>query len=94
MKDREYFLQRAVLKANLPGETIPGTSLVELFGKNRVLIENHCGIVGYSGEKICAKCVWGTIHIEGSKLRIACMTKKQLVILGEISTIYLDKGSL
>lgn len=83
-------LQQAAISANLPGEPVPGTSLVELFGKSRVLIENHYGIIGYSDTKICARSTWGEIIIEGVCLRIACMTKKQLVVIGEINTIYLN----
>lgn len=93
MKDREKILQNAAVKANLPGETIPGTSLVEIFGTNRVLIEKHCGITGYSDSKICARCSWGEIYVEGAGLRIACMTKQQLIIMGEITSIYLNKRS-
>lgn len=89
--DRKNLMQNAVIRANLPGEKIPGTSLVELFGNNRVLIENHCGIVGYSDRKVCVRCVWGEINVEGIDLRIACMTKQQLIILGAITSIYLDK---
>lgn len=91
MKDREKCLQNVAIKANLPGEKIPGTSIVELFGKNRVLIENHFGIIDYSDKRICTRSVWGEIYIEGSGLRIACMTKQQLVILGEIESIKLNK---
>lgn len=93
MKDREKMLQNATMKANLPGETIPGTSLVEIVGTSRVLIERHCGIIGYSDKKICARCSWGEIYVEGSELRIAFMTKQQLIIMGEISSIYLNKRS-
>ena len=91
MENREKFLQGAAIKANLPGEKIPGTSLVELFGKNRVLIENHCGIIAYSDSRICTRTAWGEIAIEGNGLRIACMTKQQLVILGETESVKLIK---
>lgn len=91
MKNREKFLQDAAIKANLPGEKFPGTSLVELFGKNRVLIENHCGIIAYSDSRICTRTPWGEIAIEGKGLRIACMTKQQLIILGEIESAKLNK---
>lgn len=86
-------LQRAAVRANLPGEAIPGKSLVELYGTNRVLIEKHCGITGYSDRKICVRCMWGEMYIEGTDLSIACMTQHQLIILGNITSILLNKGS-
>lgn len=93
MKDREKWLQKATVRANLPGESIPGTSLVELFGDKRVLIENHCGVAGYSDGMICVRCNCGQIQIEGAELRIAHMTKQQLVILGNVHSICFNKGS-
>lgn len=93
MKDRENIFHQAAVKVGLPGESIPGATLVELFGTNRVLIERHCGITGYSDVKICVRTVWGEIFVEGAKLKIACMSNKQLIITGDIISVYLNKRS-
>ena len=93
MKDHEKFLQRTVVGTGLPGESIPGVSLVEMFGTNRVLIEKHCGITGYSDTKISVRTTWGEIVIEGHDLKIVCMSKQQLIITGCIVSAFLNKRS-
>ena len=61
--------------------------IVELVGQNRVLIENHQGVLGYSLEEICVKADFGTIRICGCDLRIMQLSKEQLVICGHIDTL-------
>ena len=66
--------------------------LVELMGDRRVLIEHHCGVSSYTGEEVTVRVAYGMIRIQGSGLCIARMCREQLVILGRIRSVALEKG--
>lgn len=82
-------LERLTQHLDLPGEPIPGQSLVEIAGDNRVLIENHHGMIQYSGEKIGVKTSFGSILVCGRNMELCTMSRDQLVIKGCIDSICL-----
>lgn len=92
MKYREKVLDRLALNADLPGEVLPGLPLVEIAGDSRVLVENHSGVTSYGCNEIRVKVRFGLLHICGSCLKLARMTKNQLVITGRIDSIALQRG--
>ena len=92
MKNRSKVIERIPFIMDLPGEPIPGQPLVELAGEHRVLIENHWGVTEYSCSEIRAKVKYGQLSVHGEGLRLACMTKHQLVITGRIDGITLHRG--
>lgn len=61
--------------------------LVEICGRNRVLIENHLGIYGYATEEITVKVRCGCIHVLGCNLRVSKVCKEKLIILGRIDSV-------
>lgn len=67
--------------------------LVELVGQNRVLIENHQGVLAYSTDEIQIKVSYGCVIVKGTKLQLLEMSKMQLVICGRIDSIQLFGGS-
>ena len=73
----------------LSGEPIPGQFLAEILGDNRLLIENHKGILEYTREKIRIKCGFGSVSVCGSGLEIFRMSKEQLIIRGRIDVVSL-----
>ena len=79
------------VKMNMERELLPRELLVELFSFHRVVIENHCGVIKYEPESICVKTKEGVLHVLGESLLLAIMTKEQLVITGEISSVRLEK---
>ena len=80
-------------RLDLPGEQLPGQVLVEILGKNRVLIEHHRGVREYSTERIGVTVKYGIVQISGTGLRLRCMTDEQLVITGCIEAVeLLGKG--
>jgi len=87
MKNGQHFLERIADGADLPGEPIPGGSLVEIAGDTRVLIENHYGITQYSRERICVKVKFGLVSICGCNLELIRMTREQLIISGRIEQV-------
>lgn len=70
---------------------LPNTPLVELAGQNRVLIENHLGVLAYSLEEIQVKVKYGKLSVTGDNLRLLQLSKEQLVITGRIDGIQLHR---
>lgn len=89
MKKDRNILQWIAEGADLAGEPIPGQSLVELSGDCRVLIENHCGVIEYSRERIGIGVKFGQVTVCGCGLELCRMTREQLIICGRIDTISL-----
>lgn len=92
MKYHNKVLDRFVMGADLPGEVLPGLPLVEIAGDSRVLVENHSGVTSYSCAEIRVKVRFGLLCICGNSLRLAKMTRNQLVITGRIDSISLQRG--
>ncbi len=63
------------------------TPLVELTGRNHVLIENHSGVLKYSLDEIQVKVSYGKLVIKGQKLHLLQMNSEQLVIKGMIDAL-------
>ena len=89
MKQHDGLFTRLATDLELPGEVLPGQSLVELAGDNRVLIENHRGVVEYSRCRIGVAVRCGQIQVCGSGLELARMSQDQLVIIGQVESIHL-----
>ena len=68
-------------------------TLIELYGNERVLIEEHRGILGYGDEEIRVGTSFGMAVIEGLELRLCCMSRSQLVIRGRIGSVRTEVGS-
>lgn len=59
-------------------------TLAEIYGKDRVLVEQHRGIQSYGTECIRIGATYGVLVVEGEGLRLCCMSRSQLVIRGAI----------
>ena len=71
-------------------ELVPGVPIVEICGKERVLIENHKGIIGYSCCEIRVKVQNGCVCVCGRHLKLSKMSKTRLVITGGICGVTLQ----
>lgn len=87
MRNHENKAAKLPLKLDLSAEILPAQTLVEIFGTDRVVIENHKGIVQYDNCQICVKNQKGFITVIGKCLNIARMSKEQLVIIGCIERV-------
>lgn len=85
----KHLLEKVARAVDLSGEPIPGMPLVEIVGERAVLIENHCGVISYSQERVAVKTKSGCICVLGSGLVLTRMSKEQLRICGTIRTIEL-----
>lgn len=85
------FLEQLTQSADMSGECLPGQSLLELLGDNRVLIERHRGVQEYSRERIGIKMRYGQVVVCGCGLEMIHMSREQLVIRGRIDCITLHR---
>ena len=83
--------QRLTEGMDLAGETLPGTTIAELAGDRRVLIEGHRGVTEYCRERITVKVNFGWLSIHGCGLELRQMSKQQLVVSGRIDGIGLRR---
>ncbi len=92
MKRSRNFFQNLPQRSADP-EVFPVVPIVELAGCNRVLVENHLGVMEYSLEKVGIKMKYGELHICGCNLMLAHMTKVKLIVTGQIDNIALIRRS-
>ncbi len=94
MVDRKHIWDRVAVAADLSCEPLPKQTLVEIAGERRVLIENHCGVSGYSSNEIWVKVRSGKVAICGDGLELVKMTKEQLVVIGRIEYVRFCHGGI
>lgn len=70
--------------------TLKLRTLAEVYGQERVLIEQHRGILSYGTECIRIGTTYGQLVVEGDGLRICCMSRSQLVIRGRIQLLRME----
>lgn len=68
-------------------EMLSRLPVVEIVGEDRVLIENHLGVVGYSSEEVQIKVCYGILSVSGYSLKFLQINKEQLVINGKINSV-------
>lgn len=88
MKTRRSFLDYFSEKSE-DAEAVPFYPIVEIAGTQRVLVENHLGVIQYSGESVGIRMKYGKIYICGCNLLIRHMTKVKLVVTGRIDRVNL-----
>lgn len=89
--NRSNMLRNITEKAGLQAEALPGVSLLELSGDDRILVENHRCVVGYTDSEVLIRVSFGLIQITGQGLLLSCAKKEQLIIHGNIACITLIK---
>lgn len=88
-------LERMAAGTDMDGQELTYRPIVEILDTQRVLIENHFGIMRYSREEILVKVHFGCIRICGSAMEVLCMSRDQLVIRGKICGVsLLGRGEL
>ncbi len=74
-------------KKQLQPDAIRPRTLAELYGTERLLVEQHRGILGYGTECIRIAATFGQLVVEGEDLRLCCMSRSQLVIRGKLRSL-------
>lgn len=91
MSRGEGLWNRLTESADLWEEPLPGQTIVEIAGTQRLLIENHGGVLSYSRDCIIAKVRFGCIQVCGCALQIRRMSREQLIISGRIDSVALHR---
>lgn len=91
MRSIKKMAEQIPIKMDLCSELMPGQLLVEILDYGRVLVENHCGVIMYTPCEICIRSSKGMVRVLGEQLMLARMTKEQLVIIGNILQVCLEK---
>lgn len=78
----------------LPGEILTNSCRVTLLGQERLVIENHQGLLAYTGSQILLQTPDGRLRITGENLNIGAIAPDQVSVDGPIRGLeYLDGGS-
>lgn len=88
MKDKRSILEYLSIQSE-DVEAIPLLPIIEIAGNQRVLIENHLGVVQFSTEKIGIGVKYGEVLVCGCNLALRHMSKSKLVITGQIQQLCL-----
>lgn len=82
-------MQEPFFPPEVTGQAVKTT----MTGGNRVYIEQHQGLLGYTEEEALFRTAEGTLRIAGHSLRFALYTASEAVVTGEIDQITLQGGS-
>lgn len=80
-------LEKAADILNVPSEAVAGTPRVTVTGTQRVHIENHRGLLGYTADEVLVNAVGKMIKISGSGLELDAMSDMELVVTGSVRSV-------
>jgi len=81
---RSGLLESAADTFDLPGEVLLDLPRLTVTGGQRVMVENHQGLMDYSPETIVVAGGRVTLKIIGSSLELRAMTAGALLITGDV----------
>ena len=77
-------LEKLANGLELPAEAMAGAPKVTLTGAERVLVENHCGVLSYSDGMVEVGARNAKVTIRGDGLLLRAMDREMLLITGHI----------
>lgn len=89
MKRRSNLLERIADYADLKEENVTALPLLEVCGFQRVIIEQHRGVIEYGTKRITVRIKDGAYSVCGSDLSLCRMCNRQLLIRGNIEQVEL-----
>lgn len=92
MKKIQHIYNKIAELSDLSGEPIPGTPLIEISGSGRIVIEHYSTVLIYTDTEIQVETKLNIICIEGSGLKLSCISKHYLIITGDLTQILFRKG--
>lgn len=82
-----YAKNKVSEKLNLTSNILLGEPLIELYGKSKIRIENHRGIVQYNSQIIKLNTILGTLQITGENLEMTSLVTEEMYITGQIESV-------
>jgi len=86
-KREKQILGEAAEFFDIPVDLLAGIPHVEVMGNRQFYMENHRGILSYSGEEIAVSAEGVILRVFGKGLELVSMTGEALRIRGEISRV-------
>lgn len=90
MKAKAGVGERLAQRFDVPQEAMSGMPRLTISGCTRVLVENHRGLLEYSGELVRIDGGRVQVKIRGDRLELECMDKSEIVITGQIFSAELE----
>ena len=86
-KREKRILSDAAEFFDLPADLLVGLPHVEVMGDRQFYMENHRGILSYSGEEICISAEGIIVRVFGKGLELVSMSGEALRIRGDIARV-------
>ena len=77
-------MDRAADKFDLPGEVLGDLPRISVTGGQRVVVENHKGLMDYGPEAIVIAGGRVTLKLTGANLELRAMNVRELLITGDV----------
>ena len=74
-------------RLDLPEEAVSGAVRLTAVGDQRLLIENHRGLLAYGTEEIRVSTGRGQIALRGTALNMSAMNRSALLITGRLQSL-------
>ncbi|MBR3860723.1 MAG: sporulation protein [Oscillospiraceae bacterium] len=83
-------LEKLSERLDLPAEALAGAPRVTLTGSDRVLVENHRGLLNYTETELEIACGHGHVRVRGADLLLRAMDERMLLITGRVTGVDVD----
>lgn len=86
-KERLSYLEAISEALSLPEEILAGTPVLNIHGRNSLLLENYKKVLEYTDTQICIQTKLYYVNISGNDLRIQYYTKDEMRVDGVFKSI-------
>lgn len=87
---RQHLQKKLANLLEIPDDIVLDLPRITLLGNMQLLIENHKGIVEYTGERVRIRLNREELLIAGKGLALGNLQAEELVIEGEITGLYFE----
>jgi sporulation protein YqfC len=89
-RSRRSKLQRLAGMLEIPPDVVLDWPRITMLGNKQLLVENHKGIIEYTGAFVRIKLTQGELAVTGSDLVIGSLQAEQLLVEGTVTDIKYD----
>jgi len=86
-KDSVTIREKVAKLLELPEDVISDRPKITTVGGKEVFVENHGGIIEFTGERVKINTNYGLVTITGKNMKIREITSEDIIILGSIDNI-------
>ena len=89
-RSRRGRLQRLAGMLEIPPDVVLDWPRITMLGNKQLLVENHKGIIEYTGVFVRIKLTHGELAVTGNDLVIGSLQAEQLLVEGSVTDIKYD----